>query len=301
MITVTTVAELRRQIGLCTRERGGPVGLVPTMGALHLGHASLIERCRAECSVCVVSIFVNPTQFGEQSDLDNYPRTLEADSVLCERAGVDIIFAPSPAEVYPLGFATNVHVSGVTERWEGEFRPGHFDGVATVVAKLFGMAMPERAYFGEKDFQQLALIRRMTQDLNLPVEIIGCPTIREADGLAMSSRNIRLSAEERRAALQISAALHWMAQDTAAYANAAALAESGRTGMEGGDGLIKVEYIAVVDPDTLEPRSGAVQDGDRIIAAVRCGAVRLIDNMELRLADTEQTQDAQQYISGTRQ
>jgi pantoate--beta-alanine ligase len=271
------------------------------MGALHPGHLSLMERCRAECKVMIVSIFVNPTQFGEQSDLDNYPRTLEADSALCEEAGVDIIFAPSPAEVYPQGFATSVHVSGVTDRWEGEQRPGHFDGVATVVAKLFGMAMPERAYFGDKDFQQLALIRRMTQDLNLPVEIIGCPTVRERAGLAMSSRNIHLSNNEFDAALCIP-----MALQAALSAAQAGEQDPGKLAVLARQVLslrpeLKTEYLAIVDPHTLEPRSGAVQDGDRIIAAVRCGAVRLIDNMELRLANAEQAQDAQEYITGTRQ
>lgn len=299
MITVTTAAELRRQTGLLLRERGGPVGLVPTMGALHAGHVSLIQRCAEDCAVVVVSIFVNPTQFGEQSDLDNYPRTLDADSALCECNGVDIIFAPSPAEVYPGGFSTSVHVSGVSERWEGEFRPGHFDGVATVLAKLFGMLMPNRAYFGEKDFQQLCLIRQMTTDLNLPVEVIRCPTIREADGLAMSSRNVWLSPEERQAALRINAAMEWMAQYELGQIDAVTLAMSGRIGMEGDDGLIKVEYLAIVDPLTLETRIGAVQDGDRIITAVRCGETRLIDNMELRTASVVAGSPQNMQTTGT--
>lgn len=299
MLIVTTVSELRRQLGQLMRERGGPVGLVPTMGALHRGHMSLIGRCADECGITVVSIFVNPAQFNDESDLEKYPRTLDADAALCEQSGVDIVFAPSPAEVYPDGFATSVHVKGLTDRWEGEFRPGHFDGVATVVAKLFGMVMPDRAYFGEKDFQQLAVVRRMTADLNLPVEIVGCPTVREADGLAMSSRNVRLSAEERQAALRISTAMEWMAQYELGQADAATLAMSGRIGMEGDDGLLEVEYLSIVDPQTLEPRDGAVQDRDRIIAAVRCGDVRLIDNMEIRTAVASTAGGSETQATGT--
>ena len=299
MITVTTVTELRRQLGQLMRATYGPVGLVPTMGALHPGHRSLIERCRAECSVCTVSIFVNPAQFAEQSDLDNYPRTLEADSALCERSGVDIIFAPSPAEVYPDGFATSVHVCGVSERWEGEQRPGHFAGVATVVAKLLGMAMPDRAYFGEKDFQQLAVVKRMTADLNLPGVIIGCPTVRDEDGLALSSRNTRLSAEERRQARRIPAALQGIANEVLnGNMDEARLKAQARVILA--DELIRLEYLAIVDPNTLEPRGGAVQDGDRIITAVRCGNTRLIDNMELRLADASQDNMEAGLATGTR-
>src|SRR5690606_17065512 len=229
----------------------------------------------------------------------SYPRTLEADASKCEANGVDIVFAPSPAEVYPDGFATSVKISGLTQRWEGEFRPGHFDGVATVVAKLFGMAMPDRAYFGEKDFQQLAVVRRMCTDLNLPVEVIGCPTVREADGLAMSSRNVRLNAEERQAALRINLTMQWMAKYEAGHADAGTLAVTARSGMEGTDGMIGVEYLAIVDPLTLEPRGGAVRDGDRIIAAVRCGRVRLIDNMELRTAVAARTTSPASQATGT--
>ncbi|MCB1220207.1 MAG: pantoate--beta-alanine ligase [Planctomycetales bacterium] len=282
MLIVTTIDELRRQTGVLMRERGGPVGLVPTMGALHQGHMSLVHRAGEECNVLVVSIFVNPTQFNEQSDLDNYPRTLEADAALCERNGVDIVFAPSPAEVYPQGFASSVHVSGLTERWEGEFRPGHFDGVATVVAKLFGMAMPDRAYFGEKDFQQLAVVRRMTADLNLPVAVIGCPTVRESEGLAMSSRNSRLGTDDRTSALQISRALQAaLVEGMTGNTDPSSLLSLSRDIMER-DGILEIEYLAIVDPLTLEPREGELQDRDRIITAVRCGGVRLIDNMELR-------------------
>ncbi len=285
VLIVTTVSELRRQIGQLLREQPGAVGLVPTMGALHAGHLSLLRRCRSECSVTVVSIFVNPKQFGEQADLDNYPRTLEADSALCAAEDVDIIFAPSPAEVYPAGFSTSVHVGALTDRWEGEFRPGHFDGVATVVAKLFMMVMPERAYFGEKDFQQLAVVRRMAQDLNLPVEVIGCPTVREGAGLALSSRNVRLSPEDVQAARRISLALQRVQSFVlCGETESATLIEDARRHMLGTDGLLSIEYLAVVDPRDFRERRGPVQAGDRVITAVRCGAVRLIDNMELQPA-----------------
>ncbi|MEZ5338689.1 MAG: pantoate--beta-alanine ligase [bacterium] len=301
MLIVTTVDELRRQTGILLREQGGPVGLVPTMGALHQGHMSLVHRAGEECGVLVASIFVNPTQFNEQSDLDNYPRTLEADSALCERNGVDIVFAPSPAEVYPQGFSTSVHVSGVSERWEGEFRPGHFDGVATVVAKLFGMLMPDRAYFGEKDFQQLAVIRRMTADLNLPVEIIGCPTVRESEGLALSSRNTLLSEDERRSAVLISQALQAALVEGMTGNTDAANILSLSKGIVEQDGKLQIEYLAVVDPQTLEPRAGELQDRDRIITAVRCGGVRLIDNMELRTLSALQKTPPAGQATGTGQ
>ncbi|MCB1216604.1 pantoate--beta-alanine ligase [bacterium] len=299
MLIVTTVSELRRQTGVLMRERGGPVGLVPTMGALHKGHMSLVHRAGDDCAITVVSIFVNPTQFNEQSDLDNYPRTLEADSALCERNGVDIVFAPSPAEVYPEGFNSSVHVSGLTERWEGEFRPGHFDGVATVVAKLFGMLMPDRAYFGEKDFQQLAVIRRMSADLNLPVEIVGCPTVRESEGLALSSRNTLLSEDERRSALLISQALQAALVEGMTGNTDTATMLSLSKGIAEQDGTLEIEYLAIVDPLSLEPRSGELQDRDRIIAAVRCGNVRLIDNMELRTLSALQKTPPAGQATGT--
>ena len=180
------------------------------MGALHDGHVSLVTRARAECDVVAVSIFVNPLQFGDPEDIARYPRTLERDLVVCASAGADVVFAPSVREMYPTWPApvhTTVSVRGVSEAWEGASRPGHFDGVATVVAKLFSIAGPCRAYFGEKDYQQLAVVRRVAADLFLPVEIVGCRTVRDEDGLALSSRNIRLSSDERQAALAISRAL----------------------------------------------------------------------------------------------
>ncbi len=209
MRLVETVAECRavlQQAGAA----GRTVGLVPTMGALHAGHVSLMTLARGECDVVAVSIFVNPLQFGDPEDIAHYPRTLDRDVEVCAEAGVDLVFAPSVREMYPnwpAPVATTVSVTGVSEGWEGASRPGHFDGVATVVSKLFSIAGPCRAYFGEKDFQQLAVVRELVSDLSMPVEVVGCPIVREQDGLALSSRNVRLSAQERRAAVVLSRAL----------------------------------------------------------------------------------------------
>src|SRR5271163_4894261 len=192
------------------RGAGHSVGLVPTMGALHAGHVSLMARARAECDTVAVSIFVNPLQFGDPDDVAHYPRTLQRDLAVCAKAGVDVVFVPSVTEMYPSWpepVATTVSVRGVSEGWEGASRPGHFDGVATVVAKLLSIAGPCRAYFGEKDYQQLAVVRQMSADLALPVTVVGCPIVREPDGLALSSRNVRLSPEEHRAAAVLSRAL----------------------------------------------------------------------------------------------
>ena len=193
---VTTLAELRT----ARRALPEPVGLVPTMGFLHRGHVSLVQRARAECASVAVSIFVNPTQFGPSEDLAKYPRDLPRDLELLEAAGTDLVWTPTPEVMYPVGFQTWVTVDGLTRPLEGEVRPGHFRGVTTVVAKLFNAIEPEKAYFGQKDAQQAAVIRRMASDLNFPIEIIICPTVREPDGLAMSSRNVYLSPEERQAA-----------------------------------------------------------------------------------------------------
>ena len=205
-------AQLRDKVAGWKRS-GILVGVVPTMGALHEGHLSLIEEARRHSDRVIVTIFVNPMQFNNPEDLTKYPRNEARDLALLEAAGVDVLFAPGVEEVYPQGFATQVRVAGVSEPLEGAFRPGHFEGVATVVAKLFGMTQAGRAFFGEKDWQQLQVVKRMATDLNIPVRVIGCPTIREADGLAMSSRNVRLSAEER----QIAPAL-WRAMQAAAEA-----------------------------------------------------------------------------------
>jgi len=189
------------------RRAGRSIGLIPTMGALHEGHLSLIRRCRAENNVAIMTLFVNPIQFNRKDDLDRYPRDLERDSRMARETGVDIVFAPGMAQMYPQGFATYVSVEGITDRWEAASRPGHFRGVATVCAKLFTICRPHRAYFGQKDYQQSLVVRRMVSDLNLDLEVIVLPTVREADGLALSSRNVLLNPEERREAAVLSRAL----------------------------------------------------------------------------------------------
>lgn len=255
-------------------------GLVPTMGALHEGHLSLIRRSAGENTRTVVSVFVNPTQFGSASDLAAYPRDLVADAELAVAAGADLVYAPEVETVYPPGFASSVRVDGLTARWEGEFRPGHFRGVATVVAVLLNTVRPARAYFGEKDFQQLRVVQRMARDLLLPGEIVGCPTVRDADGLALSSRNARLSPEQRRSAVVIPQALARMRDLAAAGAKEVApLLAAGRSKLEAASG-IAIDYLAIVHPDTLEPLDALVP-GARAMVAVRLGEIRLIDNMEL--------------------
>ncbi|HVL23663.1 MAG TPA: pantoate--beta-alanine ligase [Thermomicrobiales bacterium] len=257
------------------------VGLVPTMGALHEGHLSLIRRSDAENDDTVVSIFVNPTQFNDPDDLTRYPRTPDADIALAHEAGARIFYMPAVETVYPAGFATRVHVEGVTERWEGASRPGHFDGVATIVSILLNQLQPTRAYFGEKDFQQLAMVRRMHRDLSLAGEIVGCPTVRDPDGLALSSRNARLSAEERAAALVLPATLFSL-QTQAREGNddVSALTEAGRA-LIGVEPLVALDYLAIVDPETLEPAATLVP-GARAIVAATVGGTRLIDNVPLR-------------------
>jgi len=234
------------------------LGLVPTMGALHAGHRALLRRARAECDEVVMSLFVNPAQFGPDEDFDRYPRDEERDRAIAAEEGVDRVFAPSVAEMYPEGFATTVSVGHLGAAFEGAHRPGHFDGVATVVAKLFNLVRPAAAYFGQKDAQQLAVIRRVTADLALGVEIRAVETVREDDGLALSSRNAYLSPEERRRAPSLHRAL--VARDP---------------GLVEGD----LDYLAVVDADTfaeVEPRPGAL-----VIGAARFGSTRLIDNIRI--------------------
>jgi pantoate--beta-alanine ligase len=279
MRTVRAVAELRSALAPHRRlER--TIGLVPTMGALHEGHLSLIRHARAHCEVVVVSLFVNPAQFNDRSDLERYPRQEDHDADVAAGAGADVLFAPSAEEVYPPGFATAVEVLGVTERLEGAARgTEHFRGVTTVVAKLLCMAMPDVAYFGQKDAQQLVVIRRLVEDLNLAVRIEARPTVREPDGLAMSSRNRLLSAEERSRALALPAALN-AARDRAAAGDrsTAALLEAAREQMRAFG--VEPEYLALVDPDTLEPLEELAPAGLLVLAA-RIGEVRLIDNAVL--------------------
>lgn len=257
----------------------GRVGLVPTMGAFHEGHLSLIRAARQACDLVVVWLFVNPTQFNEAADLAGYPRDEERDARLAAECGADILFAPPVEEVYPDGFATTVTVSGIADVLEGAHRPGHFAGVATVVAKMFVMVAPEVAYFGAKDAQQVAVVRRMVTDLNLPVRIEVLPIVREPDGLAMSSRNVRLDPDQRRRAT----ALHrGLAAGRAAVAagerDARAAADVVARELAGAS--IAAEYIAVVDPDTFAPLE-RIERPALIALAARVGPVRLIDNMEV--------------------
>ena len=278
-LVVDTISQMRRLTSE-SRGRGESVGLAPTMGALHAGHLSLIERARAECDRVAVSLFVNPTQFNQAEDLEKYPRAFEADLAACERAGVDWLFAPSAEEMYPRTPRTFVDVEELTQGLCGAFRPGHFRGVTTVVAKLFHIVQPDRAYFGEKDFQQLAVIERMTRDLDFPVEIVGCPVVREPDGLAMSSRNARLSAGERKAALALSRALQAAARAVVGgETDSEAIRASARAVLDA-EPLARVEYVEVVHPETLEPLA-RVEGDARMALAVWIGEVRLIDNAPL--------------------
>ncbi|HEY4897014.1 MAG TPA: pantoate--beta-alanine ligase [Solirubrobacteraceae bacterium] len=279
MRTVRTVEELRATLAPARREER-TIGLVPTMGALHDGHLSLIRHARRDCDVVVVSLFVNPAQFNESTDLERYPRSEERDARLARDAGADILFTPSVEEVYPHGFATSVEVLGLTERLEGASRgTEHFRGVTTVVTKLLAMVLPDLAYFGQKDAQQVLVIRRLVADLNLPVQVRALPTVREHDGLAMSSRNALLGPQERTRARALSAALH-AAGDLAdaGERSVQALLAAAEAPLRAAD--VELEYLALVDPDTLEPLEHLERDGLLAIAA-RVGDVRLIDNTTL--------------------
>lgn len=262
------------------RQAGETVGFVPTMGALHEGHLSLVDAARAECDLVAASIFVNPTQFAAGEDFAKYPRVLQRDLALLAQRGCQAAFVPEPSEMYPPGFDTTIEVGAVAEPWEGAARPGHFRGVATVVHKLFQFVPADRAYFGQKDYQQTLVVRRMVADLNLPIEIRVCPTVREADGLAMSSRNAYLSADERRRALALSQALQVAEQ---AFARGERRSEQIRRAMLAhiaAVGGVEVQYIAIV-------RDGAVEEADRVdgptvvAIAARVGATRLLDNCRL--------------------
>ncbi len=254
------------------------IGLVPTMGALHNGHKRLIDLARAECDLVIVSIFVNPLQFDRQDDLANYPRTPQSDVELCSASRVDIVFAPSVAEMYPAPPDCVVEVGRVADHLCGRFRPGHFRGVATVVMKLLQIAQPHRAYFGEKDAQQLAVIRHLVSDLNVPVEVVAVPTVREADGLAISSRNQRLQPDERRIATVLYEALNVAkSQIAAGMRESAGVRDSARRVIEQQKG-VRLEYLEIVDPREMQPVERI--DGPVVVAgAIWVGATRLIDNL----------------------
>lgn len=276
MQILRTVGELRTRVRGWKAD-GKQVGVVPTMGALHDGHLSLVRAAKRGCDRVIVTIFVNPMQFNSPDDLAKYPRTEDADAALLVREGVDLLFAPQPDEVYPAGFASTVTVAGVTEPMEGTMRPGHFDGVATVVAKLFGMTQADRAYFGQKDWQQLQVVRRMVADLNIPVEIVGCETVREHDGLAMSSRNVRLDPLSRAQA----PALHRILQRAAAAIRdgvpvAVQLATAREELRQAG--FTEIEYVDLRDARNLLPVLSPEAPA-RLLAAAWIGGVRLIDNI----------------------
>jgi pantoate--beta-alanine ligase len=276
VIRLGDVAALRAQVR-AWRAAGEAVALVPTMGALHEGHLALVRQAQVSCRRVVVSIFVNPTQFGPNEDFSRYPRDLEADLALLAQAGADAAFLPDVAAMYPPGFATTVTVTGLTEVLCGPLRPGHFAGVATVVTKLLLQCLPDRAMFGEKDFQQLQVVRRATRDLDVPVVIEGVPTLREADGLALSSRNRYLSAEERRAAPAMVAVLRQVAEAVRGGAPTAPALAEGRASLEAA-GFGPVQYLSVNDAETLAPLE-RVEGPARVLAAAYLGRTRLIDNV----------------------
>jgi pantoate--beta-alanine ligase len=276
MRTFSQIAPLRVSLrGL--RAEGKTIGFVPTMGALHEGHLTLMRKAKSECDVAVASVFVNPTQFGQGEDFEAYPRDLNKDLQMAANAGVDIAFTPDTSEMYPLGYQTAVTLSELTVRWEGEVRPGHFQGVATVVAKLLNIVQPERAYFGQKDYQQLLVIERLVRDLNIPTTVVMVPTVREPDGLAMSSRNAYLDAEQRQASVVLSRLLR----------RADELVKSGQTDSHAVrtelEALLRqtpdarADYIALAHPETLEPVV-SLAEPTVVLLAIRIGKTRLIDN-----------------------
>jgi pantoate--beta-alanine ligase len=274
--TVRTVADLRSHTAKW-RKAEESVALVPTMGALHAGHLSLVKLAKSKCDCAVVSIFVNPIQFGPREDFKTYPREETADLDKLAKAGADLVFIPDTTEMYPEGFTTHVKVFDLTDDLCGAARPNHFEGVATVVTKLLLQAAPDIAVFGEKDYQQLLVIRRLVRDLNIPVEIVGGPIVREADGLALSSRNIYLSPAERKAAPLLHQTIEEVAADLARGEGADAAALAGRFKLEAAG--FRIDYVAVRDPDTLKPLSGPVKPGARVLVAAYLGKTRLIDNV----------------------
>ncbi len=281
MQTIREAGQLASAL-VALRAGGKSLALVPTMGALHAGHLALVEQARRAADRVAATIFVNPLQFGANEDFGRYPRQEGADSAMLEQAGCDLLWIPPPEAVYPPGFATQVSVASLSERWEGEARPGHFEGVATVVAKLLCAVRPDVALFGEKDFQQLAVIRRMTLDLQLGVEIIGVPIVRDPDGLALSSRNAYLSKDERGRALALPTALNEAAERVRSGAGVGEVLEHARARLRAA-GFERIDYVALVDAQTLEPleRPGGAM---RLIAAAVIGGTRLIDNLGVDMA-----------------
>ena len=291
MRTIRKIAELRDQLGAYRRD-GKTIGFVPTMGFLHVGHMELVRRARAENEASVVSIFVNPLQFGANEDLAKYPRDLTRDSAMLEAAGVDILFAPDVSEMYPEPMLTVVDVPALGNQLEGEVRPGHFAGVATVVTKLFNLVQPDRAYFGEKDYQQVALIKRMVEDLAQPVRVIAVPTVRETDGLACSSRNIYLNERERAAAVVVPNAL---AEAERLYAKGCDSPEELEAALRqfiAAEPLATPEVVAVRHPETLE-RLSSLQSASALVALfVRIGTTRLLDNRVIGNKSTKNSRAA---------
>ena len=278
MNVVKTIGETR---GACRgAKRTGSLGLVPTMGALHEGHLSLVRAAKRQCDAVAVSLFVNPMQFGPNEDLAKYPRTFERDCELLEKEGADLLFAPSVEEMYPGGATTFVTVEGLSERLDGKSRPGHFRGVTTVVSKLFHIVEPDRAFFGQKDAAQVAVIRRMVRDLDLPVEIVVCPIVRESDGLAMSSRNVYLNAAQRKSALALSRSLRAVEDRFRSGERcAAALVEAGKN-VIAQEPSVRLDYYEIVDPETLLSNE-EVRVPALVTVAAFVGATRLIDNVVL--------------------
>lgn len=274
---IDAIAAMRLRIAEA-RAANRRIGLVPTMGALHAGHASLIEQARRDCGCVVVSIFVNPLQFDRPDDLARYPRTLDADLVLCEERGVDVVFSPSVGEMYPSAALCTIDVGKLADHLCGRYRPGHFRGVATIVMKLFQIVGPDLAYFGEKDAQQLAVVRRMVTDLNVPVSVVGMPTVRESDGLALSSRNQRLTRDERRIATTLYRALREAQSAISAGArDSDVIKETAARGIPS-DGRLELEYLELVDPEDFQPVAQVTRP---VIAAgaLWVGSTRLIDNV----------------------
>lgn len=281
MKVVTSVAGMKA-LGRQWKKEGKTVGFVPTMGYLHEGHLSLVRESKKRTDVTVVSIFVNPTQFGPNEDFKKYPRDLDKDSAYLEKGGVDCLFYPAAAEIYPPSYRTYVEVHGLQDRLCGKFRPGHFRGVSTVVLKLFNIVRPDIAFFGAKDAQQVLIIERMVADLDLDTEVVTCPLVREPDGLALSSRNAYLSSEERKAALVLSISLRWAERAISAGERDAAKVTAGIRAAIEAEPLARVDYVEAVDPVNLEPVA-EIRGDVLIVLAVFIGSIRLIDNIRLHV------------------